>query len=390
MITFSLLVLFCACSSKHKIENEESKRVINVDLNSEREEAAAFFDYDHSIVLETTDECLIKQIGKIEFYKENIYILDDLLSCIFVYDKEGKFMHRIERKGDSPEEYISIEDFCIDKETECIYIYDGFSGRILIVDFHGNFQRQINIPKGYSFIKLNNGNWLFYLANSTATSDNKTYNNLLWYDENFALVKEEFPIIKELLGRRYTTGGVKSVFSVYDNQIFFLPLLSRTIYAYNSELDRLMVEYEIRYALSKHNIILDESAKTAQVQEYIDGMNRGEIPSRINNFYEINDAVFFNFSYNGTPLMFFYDKVNDKGKVCTFGFHESGLIFNPPSIYFSDHEDGLVLSIVDSSLFAFCKAESTKVNKIIEDINRRTGNIEDSNPILVFYSTKRF
>lgn len=385
-----LLILLNSCSSSHKTEGEESKKIISVDLNGNKENAATFFNYSHSIVLETTDECLIKEISKIEFYKGNIYILDSQQGCIFVYGQDGKFIYKIDKKGESPEQYLSIDDFYIDKEVGCLYIYDGFSGYILAVDFQGNFQYRINIPKGYSFIKLENGNWLIYLGNGAAASSNRTFNNLLWYDEDFVLIKERFPINKELLGRRYTVGGMKSVFSVYYNQIFFLPLLDKKIYVYNSESDKLVPEYEIQYTPLKYNATLDEQAKAPKVQQYIESMNNGGIPSRINNFYEFRNSIIFNFSFDGTPLMYFYDKVNDRGKVCNFGFHENGLIFNPPSIYFNDKEDELILSIVNSSLFAFCKNENAKGSEVVEDISRRIGNIEDPNPILVFYSLKDY
>lgn len=387
ILCFFLLVIVCSCSSNnYKVENQGNETVINIDLNSKRKDAADFFDYHHSVVLETTNECLINDIGRIEFYKDNIYILDSKLDCIFIYDMDGSFKYEINKKGDSPEEYSSITDFYIDKEEECIYIYDGFLGSVLVVDLQGDFRQRITLPKGYSFIKLKNGNWLFYLGNGVATLDNKTFNNLLWCDEDFIQLKQGFPINKELLGRRYSTGGVKSVFSVYNNQMFFLPFLSNKIYLYDSELNDLIPEYEIRYTTPQYNINLNEYTKAFAVERYLEDMNRGEVPSRINNFYATYNAAMFNFSFEGKPLMCFYDRVNDETKICEFGIHECGLIFGPPSVYFTDQTDALVLNIMDESLLEYCRSDNSK--KVIEDINHRIGEVKDPNPILVFYSFK--
>jgi hypothetical protein len=65
------------------------------------------------IALETTDDCLISNIDKL-IYKNGIYyLLDKQGYTLFLYDSEGKFISKLNKKGQGPEDYSQIETFTV-------------------------------------------------------------------------------------------------------------------------------------------------------------------------------------------------------------------------------------------------------------------------------------
>lgn len=376
---------FIGYSSRDKTTDEANKSLIRINLDERTEDAANLFSYDSSIVLETIEESLIVQIDRIEFYNNKIYILDSKQNCVFIFDQNGRFDYKINRRRKSPEEYLSVQNFYIHKEEQKIYLYDGLAGGIIVVDLFGYFLYRIKVEKGYSFFRINQQEYVFYLANGVADGMDKTFNNFMWNNNDFVLIKEEFPFHEELIGRRHTTRNTKSVFSVYNEQIYILPLLSNRIYTYSPALDKIILRYEIEYSLKEYNQIIDNQTEFSELNNYIKGVNEGNIPSRLNNFLKIGDAVFYNFSFKGQPLLCFYDEDKDETKLCKFGLHENGLLFGVPSIYFTDTKDERELSIMEGSVFEFCKNKGNANNEIIQEIGHKLGNVENPNPILVFF-----
>lgn len=57
------------------------------------------------IPLETTEECLISKINRIEFYQDKIFVSDKANAKIFVFTSEGKYLKSIGTQGGGPGEY---------------------------------------------------------------------------------------------------------------------------------------------------------------------------------------------------------------------------------------------------------------------------------------------
>lgn len=101
------------------------------------------------VVLETTDNSLIKNINGIAMNDDRIVITDKRQDRIFIFDRKGNFINCIARKGGSPEDYQKIELSCVDFNTGRIYIWDYMLlNRIKVYDFSGKYIRQINVGKG--------------------------------------------------------------------------------------------------------------------------------------------------------------------------------------------------------------------------------------------------
>ena len=51
-----------------------------------------------------------------------IFVIDQNKDRILLFGQNGKFLDIINRKGEGPEEYISLHDFCI--TNDLIYVLD--------------------------------------------------------------------------------------------------------------------------------------------------------------------------------------------------------------------------------------------------------------------------
>ena len=96
------------------------------------------------IQLETNAESLLSFIDKVEIYKDRIYVFGHGaigVRKVCCFDLQGKFLFNIDRRGNGPEEYLSLTDFVIDKKTQCLWLVDH-AKKMLKFDLDGNFIEQ--------------------------------------------------------------------------------------------------------------------------------------------------------------------------------------------------------------------------------------------------------
>jgi hypothetical protein len=100
------------------------------------------------IPLETADESLIGQITEVQVSDGKMFVFDTdhIHGGLFVFDMDGKFIRRIGRKGQGPEEYVFLSDFTVDEAKHEIYLMDLDRKCIMIYDIEtGKYIKRINI-----------------------------------------------------------------------------------------------------------------------------------------------------------------------------------------------------------------------------------------------------
>ena len=136
----ALLLLFSYSSiNKETVADNSDVVIINIDDIKTLDDAKLtdlISDYAY-IPLETSEEALVGQITTIAFDENRIFILDRITTVIHVFTKDGKFLHKLEAKGNGPEEFSEIESFTLNKEKNHIII--GAIGKILTFDYEGKF-----------------------------------------------------------------------------------------------------------------------------------------------------------------------------------------------------------------------------------------------------------
>jgi len=138
---FSFFVFSCQKEVKSKCKD---CMILHASLDEETISLERFFDKIELIPLETTDNSLIRSIEKYVFFDGKHYILDRTQSILFIFDKEGFFLNRIDKKGQGPGEYSLIYDFSVNPKKEQIEMLSPYR-YIYCYDFDGNFIKKYDL-----------------------------------------------------------------------------------------------------------------------------------------------------------------------------------------------------------------------------------------------------
>ena len=170
LIEIIILLVMTGCGG-----NTSTNSLVTVDVTkssySPKKELVLqdFMDVEY-IPLETNDEFInqgnVQAVGKKYIIVANYRKDGD----IFVYDRKGKAIRKINRKGQGGEEYISFYNVILDEENEELFINDFWARKIKVYDLEGNFKR--------SFMQKQEGDTQFYTDMFNYDKD-----NLICYDE---------------------------------------------------------------------------------------------------------------------------------------------------------------------------------------------------------------
>ena len=174
-----LLLVMTSCGS----DNTSTDGFITVDVTkssySPKKELVLqdFMDVEY-IPLETNDE-FINQ-GYVQAVGEKYIIVTNYRKDgdIFVYNRNGKAIRKINHKGQGGKEYISFRTITLDEENNELFVNDHYAKKIVVYDLEGNFKR--------SFKQNDKGKSLSYWE-----IFNYDKENLICYDE----LNEEIPFL---------------------------------------------------------------------------------------------------------------------------------------------------------------------------------------------------
>lgn len=165
IICWFACVCLCACSEK-KIGDNDPK-VLYAPLRHQKRTDLCHFDS----LFESIDTIQLKLVGEESLLGKMIEIksISDTLfissnNSIYLFDYDGQFIKRINKKGRGRGEYLQIEHFDINKTNRELIILDAYGGRkFFFYSYNGDFIRQIEVPDIVDdFLVLENGDLLCY------------------------------------------------------------------------------------------------------------------------------------------------------------------------------------------------------------------------------------
>ena len=146
-----IVLLVTSCQKAPRIQG------FSPDLLTETTETlnySTFVDSIQYIHLETTDDCLIGKITDAIFTTNYILILDEQKQTIWIFNQNGKFLNKISRKGNGPEEYYYLYKLEFDKKNNQIAALDLWNHSILYYDLNGLFIRKVKFEMVISDFKI--------------------------------------------------------------------------------------------------------------------------------------------------------------------------------------------------------------------------------------------
>ena len=115
-----------------------------------------FMDVEY-IPLETTDEFLCR--GSVWGVGKDIIVVTnfgDTNGDIFLFNRKGKGLRKINHKGGGNEEYSGFARIALDEENGEIYVNDQHGKKIFVYDLEGNFKRRLLVNENYSLFEMYN------------------------------------------------------------------------------------------------------------------------------------------------------------------------------------------------------------------------------------------
>ena len=213
------LLLLWSCGTP----DEAFHNPIRVDID-ERHDVSIFdiFERIEIIPLETTDESIFRFVDKLIYHEGVFYIFDFVSDKILAFDSTGKFLFKIDDRGQGPEQYLNISDFEIDRQANKLLVLDPLRSDMIEYDLSGNFLRRISLPAimgAYQYLKcLGNDVIAFWTFDET--------NRLKFFDRNNnSIFQEHFPRKVRSLFDHFTVAAFPYANrvmreSVTDNRVF--------------------------------------------------------------------------------------------------------------------------------------------------------------------------
>lgn len=368
---FAYTTLFISCNLQNGTSIVEAKYEVNINPDESKtlnfSKTANFIKY---VPLETTKEALIKHVEKMFMADSLIVIFDDMLSDIFLFDHDGKYINKCGRKGEGPGEHIIFDDVFFDKNTNLIFAHEAIKRVMYIYNLSGDLIREI--PTNHiwfrSFCKVDNGYWIY-----TGYNNEDTDNSLLKVDDDFAIVNGQFP--QKVFFRTI----IHSTFVQKENEEYFISPYNNIIYRiYNDS-----IAPYIKINFGDKTLPYQKMATFTDEKEYIKLIERGNYLGYLGDFLFYKNQLYFTFSNiseNSVQYTVCYDiefnKVNIYDGYSPYrkkDFKFNDMTFMQPKTTF---EDNLVFLVYPYDL------QEKDMQTLQEDIRY---NVDlDSNPILFF------
>ncbi len=184
-----LILLIVAGTFLLSCANNNTDETQGLPVNLEQQDEVSVFDIFESIdvvPLETNAQSLIARMDKIIYFNDKYYVLDGRQQVIVCFDSAGKFLFKIARKGQGPEEYLYLGDFNIDPYNNQLLLIEPF-GSLLAFDLDGRFVSKTRLPneiRAYNdvypldknrlvFSSLHNYELVFYDRTENAITDQR-------------------------------------------------------------------------------------------------------------------------------------------------------------------------------------------------------------------------
>ncbi|MDR2118220.1 MAG: 6-bladed beta-propeller [Tannerellaceae bacterium] len=133
-----------------------------------------FMDVEY-VPLETTDEFITQ--GLLQDVGEEFILVRNGANDgdIFIFDRSGKALRKINRLGQGGEEYAHILWARLDEDGKEIFVNDYFTKKIMVYDLEGNFKRSLRHKDGCiygMFYELGREHLIFYNDNFRRDTSN--------------------------------------------------------------------------------------------------------------------------------------------------------------------------------------------------------------------------
>jgi hypothetical protein len=323
--------------------------------------------------LETTRDCLIGEIKKLQIDADKIFIADKNKK-IFVFDIQGNFLNTVGNIGQGPDDHLAISEFYLDSKNQRICVWDIFRGSIFSYDYSGKLLEKTNINRDVfsdiSRIYMADDNKLILRKDNSVRSP---FNYTLVSGKNYEQSENRIPYI--VVGEKGLVFDNITTITGKGNNLLLSAYGSDTIYKYES--DKGMIPYIV--FKNKYKPISAEDVKGLTFETAGDALRaKGENRSKgVESIQLTNKYLFFDFNTDNGIREVFWDLEAKKGFL--FNYFVPNVYNQCFSRLVTSTEDAFVCYIEAENFMQADWSENESAKKFAEN------TLDDDNPILAFY-----
>ena len=293
MYSKSLLIIFIisifaftSCVKSDIIISEDSANSIKIELKDVK-----IFDYNsiveeiNYVALETTDESLIGNIEKIILYDKNIIIFDRQTNKILLFSHDGSFIRQIGQRGQGPDEYNTFNEIFLDEPSGLIYAHERIKNVMFVYNLEGKIVHKIHPRFRFnSFCKTKDGFWLY----TCFENNNPNGYNLMLVDERMQkMIRGFFPQHPNFINVEF---GKSRFYNNEAGEFFFSYPTSNCIYKLSDQSPEAIYKIDFGNKTAPYR----EIAKLETSEEYYKLMENDYFKFRDYCFW--NNILIFSFS----------------------------------------------------------------------------------------------
>ena len=385
-----LIILMTGCShSVQKDEKNPAPGILTIDieaaLNQMHEFPVSLVASDITYIpLESPKQYLINKIRQIRLTESSIFIADD--NRLLQFNRDGKFVKQIGKKGRGPGEYSGIMHFDVNEQADRILIQGEYESNTY--NLNGDF---IQNPKfqGSLFYFCNSSRIAFY-----SPTDEKRTRNLLITDKNLNPLYEFHNHNPRPVTR---LKHASAPFYHFKNNLYFKEHYNDTVVSVN---DSTLTPHII---LREGSLLLDKNfdlQPTGNWEDLKKQLEKVKDQLTLENIWESNRFIFITYIKGVGPLAksrlkLIYDKKtlklyasHEKGFINDFDngidFWPAGVFHDSLMVYYSEAFE--LKSHVTSNAFRnsnpLCPVEKKKLEQLVNSLN------ENDNPVLMIVKLK--
>jgi hypothetical protein len=279
LLSISACIVCISCNHRDKqlFSREESGMILPVNLDEENSIVSFYdlFERVSLIRLETNEESVIHHVDKVVFVHDSIFIMDKKQKTVFLFDSNGKYLNKLAKSGNGPDEYFDLADFTINEYTNSLEILSAYRG-IYRYDLDFRFIERIPIStKGivHRFAVVDSCTRAFYNL--------VRIHNIELYDIYSKELKGEYVKVPAYIHQKTSLG---SPFFLLENkqkgEAVFTQPFSNTVYT----ITRSSFKPCYTWDFGKYNFSIDELKPNLTQDEYNDILRRYSSRGKVYSF----------------------------------------------------------------------------------------------------------
>lgn len=336
-----------------------------------------YFEITEIIALETIDSSIIDFVHKV-LIDEYLFIKGG--GAVYKFDKNGKFISKVEKGKDGPDGFINLTDIVLLPDQNRIWVYDSNQRNLLQFDYDFNFE--INYKLGFPLFGIEKSEDRLLGTPGYMMSIDKPRALINFSGENLAIgysLENSF-LPFEIEKSKYLHINRDDYFSIKNqNEFNFVNSFNDTIYSINKD-GVPTIEYYIDFQDKK---VLNEDLINRRYSTIVDvftNINSTDKSFNIGNVFQSKSFLTFRFFNSGKPYLSIYNK--DDNSLVSGGRIKFNLNGNE---FFVDFEEEMRIGSLGEGIgYISLPLESG----FLSELNDFSELNENDNPLILIFHEK--